>query len=107
MADDFGAKVSFRGTKDVYGVDPKELAKMSYRDAMLLMYIHANKKYISACTRFFKLPLDKTHYRESVELNEEMKKYRKSLELASLKLREIGISSSMIVVSPEGLVSDV
>lgn len=94
--DGFSKDVKFRPTKDVYGVDPVEFADLTYREAAIIMFIHAKREYTKACDRYFKLPLESQYYEESVRLSEEMSKFDKAVELASLKLKEIGIDSSSI-----------
>ena len=92
----------FKTTKEVYGVDPVELADMTYKDAAVVMYIHAKKEYNRVCDEYFALPLDGTSYEESIRLSQEMKKYSDAIELASLKLREIGIDCGQIKWDKDG-----
>jgi len=94
--DGFSKDIHFRPTQEIYGVDPKELAEMSYKDAAIIMYVHSKRMYEDACDRYFSLPINKEHYNESVSLSLEMEKYLKASKLASVKLNEIGIDSSKI-----------
>ena len=95
-SDGFSRGVNFKATKDVYGVDPMEFADLPYREAAVIMYIHAKREYQRVCDEYFSLPLTKEYYEQSVFLAQEMKKFTKSVELASIRLREIGIDSSSI-----------
>jgi len=94
--DGFSRKKKFKATKEVYGVDPMELADMTYRDAAVVMYIHAKREYDRVCMEYFNLPAESGDYSDMVKLSLEMKKYSDAIELSSLKLREIGIDCADI-----------
>ena len=98
MSEGFQTEKNFKSTKEVYGVDPNTLADMSYKDATILKYIHAKKRYINILEGQHSLPVDKSHYEEWVALEHEATKYRKAVSLAELQLSEIGVKYSEIQI---------
>jgi hypothetical protein len=97
MSESFTRDKEFKSTKDVYGVDPKILSDMTYKDAEILKYIHARRMHQKVVDEIFSLPLHKDCYDRRVELDMEMKKYEKSIRLAELHLYEIGVDYGKIV----------
>jgi len=92
-------KKQFDTTKNLYGVEPKILASMSYTDALKQKYIFI-KKYIDtmrdAETNFYKNG-GMSYYDFSIFVNE-IKKREKALELVKFQLDEIGIDHRDIEV---------
>jgi uncharacterized lipoprotein YehR (DUF1307 family) len=79
---------NFKGTKEVYGVDPKELADMSYKKATRLKYEYAKAKKKEIVKKMFSN--SQMPYEEVSKLNMELNKIEKAIELAELQLEEIG-----------------
>jgi len=81
--------INFKSTKEVYGVDPKVLANMSYKDATQLKLEYANKKYKEVADKIFQAKHD-TPYEELVQLDMELNRLSKAIALCELQLEEIG-----------------
>jgi hypothetical protein len=85
---------NFRPTIEVYGVDPKVLADMTYRDACILKYIHVKDMFKDATDKSFSLEQNNDNYEELVRLDVEAKKHEKAIKLLELQLSEIGVDAN-------------
>ena len=85
----------FKGTKEVYGVDPKVLAEMSYKEATQLKLEFA-KSELKKLSEEMKKRWDSTtfsreDYARLSALNKKFTELQKAIKLAELQLAELQI----------------
>ena len=83
----------FKGTKEVYGVDPKVLANMTYKEATELKLAYAkrelNKLAAEMKTQWDVQSFTRENYARLASLNRKFNELQKAIKLAELQLEEL------------------
>ena len=89
-----GNKGMFKGTEEVYGVDPRVLAGMSYEEATRIKLEFAKNEYKRVAKEIYELgnlkTFDADSYFKLTQLDVRLKELMKAISLAELQLDEIG-----------------
>jgi len=89
-------KSRFQPTEKVYGVDPKILVDMSYKDAIILKYKNAKERKKQVANEMFNKTIGPENYNKFIRLDAELRKLDKAIELCELQLEEIGVKTDEI-----------